>query len=430
MLELSPREIIQASHTTLPATSEDVKDRLAQVAADMLGRLRRHGGGPGGSVTRLAYSPEWEEAMAEIEGWFGDYGLETKVDAVGSRFGKLNGDTPEVVLTGSHIDSVIRGGAYDGALGVIMAICAVGWLGRAYGCPRRTLEVFANCEEESSRFPGNFWGARAMLGLIPTDEPDRLADVEDITIAEAMERCGLDAGRISEAKRSDIAAFIEPHIEQGPLLDASDAQVGVVDRVVGVRQLEFHFVGSCDHAGTTPMGSRRDPLVAAAELVTRAKELAFHADNGAVATVGSLTVRPGGANQIPGEVQMTIDFRHPEDSILDDMEQQLEDAGKAVSARHSVLLSTKARLSQRPIEFDIALRETMERSCEEAGCRWIRVSSGAGHDAQLVARRFPTAMLFVPSKGGRSHRPDEETDIKAVVAGIDVLMRTLYQLAY
>src|SRR5207249_5793798 len=168
------------------------RDGIGKAAGDMIGRLRRHGGGPDGSVTRLVYTEPWRTAMADLEEWFAGLGLEVRADAVGSRYGRLPGERAEVVMSGSHVDSVVSGGAYDGALGVIMAASAIGWLAATHGRPVRALEVFASCEEESSRFAGNLWGSRALVGLVEPGEPDRLVDSGGVTIAEAMRSCGLD----------------------------------------------------------------------------------------------------------------------------------------------------------------------------------------------------------------------------------------------
>lgn len=416
--------------TTLPPFRDAAKRDLATRAATMIEELRRHGGAADGSVTRLAYSSQWQDAMSQVEHWFDDYRLSSHVDAVGSRFGKLAGDESEVVMTGSHIDSVRRGGAYDGALGIIMATLAVAWLGEECGRPRRTLEVVANCEEESSRFPGNFWGARALMGQIRVEEPDQLRDADGITIGEAMLRCDLRPSGIPGARRLDIAAFIEAHIEQGTRLESSTTSIGVVERVVGVRQMGFRLSGSSGHAGTIPMDHRRDALVAAAEVVINVKDTAVQVGDGAVATVGSVDVSPGGTNQIAEEVHLTVDFRHSDDAVLDQMEDDLRAGARAASSRHSVGISDEVWLSQRPIGFDRAIREVIEQSCEATGCSWKRLVSGAGHDSQLIAQEFPTGMLFVPSKGGHSHRPDEATDIDDIVAGTEVLIRSLHQLAY
>jgi allantoate deiminase len=418
------------SVTTLPAFDRADKQAIGESARAMVEQIRRHGAGPDGGVTRLTYSPEWVATMAEIEQWFLDRGLEVKVDAVGSRFGRLEGANSEVVMSGSHVDSVRNGGAYDGVLGVVMSTIAVGWLGERCGHPVHALEVFANCEEESSRFPGNFWGTRAMLGLITPGETDDLRDLDGTTIGTAMRGVGLDPDRIPEAKRSDLAAFVETHVEQGTRLEAARRSLGVVERVVGVRQMGFTFAGTSGHAGTIPMQDRRDPLVAAAEFVMLVKQAAVETGEGAVATVGSVKVAPGGTNQIAEEVRLSVDFRHADDPTLDGLEQIFRESARLVSARNSVSVAEELWLSQQPIDFDENVRAAIERSCEAAGCSWMHIASGAGHDAQVIAREVPAGMLFVPSRGGHSHRPDEETEVDDIVAGTEVLIRTLHRLAY
>src|SRR5437899_1470184 len=209
--------------TTAVLTRFGASDRaqLASEAGRVIERLRRHGAVADGGVPRLVYSAEWRAAMAEIEQWLSESGLAVRADAVGSRFGRLQGDSPSVVLSGSHTDSVKQGGAYDGALGVVMAGCAVRWLAGNIGRPRRTLEVFANCEEESSRFASNFWGSRAIAGRIAPAEVEALTDEQGESIGDAMRGCGLDPGAILSARRKDLHAFVEPHIEQGPVLVGS-----------------------------------------------------------------------------------------------------------------------------------------------------------------------------------------------------------------
>ena len=416
--------------STRPTLTDSDRSDLARLAADMLAALRTHGGGEDGSVTRLVYTDEWLAAMAEIEGWFTDGGLSVSVDAAGTRFGRLAGAADDVVLCGSHVDSVRRGGAYDGALGVVVATCAIAWLKQACGRPARSLEVLAGCEEESSRFPGNFWGIRALLGLISPDELDRRRDAEGIPIRGAMKACGLDAGKIETAARSDIAAFIEPHIEQGPVLESGGLDIGIVDKVVGVRQLELILTGASGHAGTTPMDARRDPLIAASEIALEARATAHRTGGEAVATVGCLEVEPGGANQVPGRVRMAIDFRYADDSTLDGMQEELLTIALTAAERNSVTCASDVRLSQKPAEFDLQLRSVIQRACDGVGCGWTTMRSGAGHDAQLVANYLPAAMFFLPSRGGVSHRPDEYTAIEHIVTGIEVLISALFDLGY
>jgi hydantoinase/carbamoylase family amidase len=178
------------------------------------------------------------------------------------------------------------------------------------------------------------------------------------------------------------------------------------------------------------MDHRRDALLAAAEMILMVRDIAVSTGDGAVATVGSVQVSPGGANQIAEEVRLSVDFRHSDDTSLDHMEQQLREASGTVSNRHALELSTELWLSQSPVDFDSSVRAAIEQACDETGCRWIDLSSGAGHDAQVIAQETPTGMLFVPSRAGHSHRADEHTDIDDIVAGTEVLIRTLRQLAY
>lgn len=404
--------------------------QLAAEAGRLIERLRRHGAGPEGAVTRLVYTPEWRAAVADVEDWLSEGGLEVRVDAAGSRFGRLAGESPGVVMSGSHIDTVRQGGAYDGVLGIVMAGCAIRWLASSLGRPRRTLEVFANCEEESSRFASNFWGSRAIAGGIAAGETDRVVDADGCTIGQAMRSCGLDPARIFEARRNDLAAYVEPHIEQGPVLAESGDVIGVVDRVVGVRVLSVILEGVAGHAGTIPMAMRRDALAGAAEITIGAERLARKMGAPTVATVGSLTVRPGGFNQVPGETRFSIDFRHPADAVLDGLEAELRCLIEDLGARRGLGVELGQMVRQAGVLFDRGICAALQVSCEEAGVRWRRMPSYAGHDAQVMGALCPAAMLFVPSQNGHSHRPDELTEPEHIGTGIEVLVRTLFRLAY
>jgi allantoate deiminase len=399
-------------------------------AGDLIERLRKHGGAADGGVTRLVYTPAWQAVMAELEDWLAAAGLQVRCDAVGSRFARLSGSSSEVVLTGSHVDSVLSGGAYDGALGVVMAACAVRWLAAQHRRPRLTLEVLANCEEESSRFPCNFWGSRAMLGLIATDEKDRLLDSKGTSIGQAMSNCGLDPDRIPEAQRHDLAAYVEAHIEQGPFLEREGLRLGVVEGIVAVNQFKVELTGVAGHAGTIPMGSRKDALAAAAECILAAERVATELGPPAVSTVGWIEVKPGGFNQVPGQARFSVDFRHSEPALLQALEAGLRSSIEEASRTRGVGVSIEKPLSQQPITMDEKLKSILDEACDQAGASHRRIPSAAGHDAQLLARRCPAAMLFLPSRGGVSHRPDEHTDIDDIGAGIEVLTRTLMRVAY
>jgi allantoate deiminase len=401
-------------------------------AAELVERLRQHGGSADGGVTRLVYSPAWVAAMVELESWFERAGLDVRADAVGSRFGRLTGTTAggAVVLTGSHVDSVRDGGAYDGILGVIVAACAVRWLAAEAGRPQRSLEVLANCEEESSRFPCNFWGSRAMLGLIGPEEPERLVDADGMTIAEAMRKCGLDSERIPEARRDEFEAYVEPHIEQGPFLEREGVQLGVVEAIVAVNQLRIELTGEAGHAGTIPMGSRKDALAGAAECILAAEQIATEMGAPAVATVGWIQAGPGGFNQVPGVARFSLDYRHSDPVLLSQLAQHLRRSVAEIAKSRGLHSHVEQPLGQQPIGMDETLKHILDQACDAAGVTHRRIASAAGHDAQLMARRCPAAMLFMPSRAGVSHRPDEFTSIESIGAGIEVLARALSAIAY
>src|SRR5712692_6396217 len=384
------------------------REQLGAEAGRLIERLRRHGACPDRGVTRLVYSPEWQAAMADVEEWLSESGLTVRADAVGSRFGRLAGERSSVVLTGSHIDSVKNGGAFDGVLGIVMAGCAAHWLASSLGRPRRTLEVFANCEEESSRFACNFWGSRAIAGRIEAGETERLVDEEGRTIGDAMRAYDLDPRAVSMARRNDLAAYVEPHIEQGPVLLESGDEIGVVDRVVGIRVLSVTVRGVAGHAGTIPMAKRHDALAGVGEIMFAVERLAQQTGAPIVATVGTLIVRPGGFNQVPGEADFTVDFRHPEDQSLDGFDHQLRQLIRDVSGRRGLSVQFGQIVNQAGIRFDGDICRALETSCEEARVRW----------------------RLVPSQGGHSHRPDERTELEHIGGGIEVLVRTLFRLAY
>ncbi|MCC6315013.1 MAG: hydantoinase/carbamoylase family amidase, partial [Thermomicrobiales bacterium] len=236
----------------------------------MVDDLARFGAVGETGVARLVYTPEWQAAQDRVAEWFAESGLDVERDAVGNVWGWLRGSgSGKALVTGSHIDSQKPGGRFDGALGVIAGVAALRAVRERIGQPRRTLGVVSLAEEEASRFARtNFWGSRAVAGAIAPGEADRLRAIDGPTMAEVMRDVGLDPARLPEAARSDLGGFIELHIEQGPLLEAADRPVGIVERITGYRQYWLELRGQANHAGTTPMDLRRDPMAGAAEIVS------------------------------------------------------------------------------------------------------------------------------------------------------------------
>jgi hydantoinase/carbamoylase family amidase len=372
-----------------------------------LDELYAIGGGPG--ANRPALSPEEQLAHDLAAAWMRGAGLEVSTDPAGNLYGRLRGTRPELpeVWTGSHLDSVPRGGRFDGALGVVAGLEALERLGQQ----ERTLAVVVFRDEEGWRFGRGCFGSRALAGQLEAGELET-EDADGVALRDALGAPCPEGGWLDVPPR----AFVEVHVEQGPVLAARDAPVGVVTKIVGLARVEVVFEGAAGHAGTTPMAGRVDALVAAARYVVRVRDAAASRD--AVATVGRLTVEPNAANVIPERVTLIVDARAPEEETLSALLAEI-DAGGALLRR-----TTPAAMGDEP---SAALRAAVE----ELGLPVEELHSGAGHDAGVLAGAgVPSAMLFVRSRaGGVSHSPDEHSDDADVELAVDALERALRRLA-
>lgn len=400
--------------------------------AERIQALARHGRTPEGGVNRPVYSSAWLAARTEVAGWMRDLGLHVRIDAVGSLFGRTDAEQPDapVILTGSHLDSVPNGGAFDGALGIHAGLFAVEALLARAGGPHRPIEILATCEEEGARFPSHFWAARAITGAIEPGEAELLRDAHGMTLAEAMRACGLDPEDIGSAARANVAAFLELHIEQGPQLEQAGVPLGIVDRITGQRRWRVLVRGRADHAGGAPMLRRRDALAGAAEMALQVEALARALGHPAVATVGSVEIRPNAVNIVPGEAVFTIDVRHPDEAQLIALDGSIVEGCTAIAGRRELQIEWATEMDISPRPMDPVLRDLVARCADDLRVPWMPMHSAAGHDAQVMAGAFPTAMLFVPSHDGRSHAPDEWTPTEQIVPGIQVLAEMLRRLAY
>jgi allantoate deiminase len=403
-----------------------------RLVAACVEQLARYGGRPDGGVRRLVYTPEWQASVEHVAGWLREEGLEVRRDAVGNLFGVLRGTEPgPSIVSGSHLDTVIDGGRLDGALGVIAAYLAVRALKASLGPPRRTLEVLAICDEEASRFHSNFWGSRAIAGLIDPGEADAVRDAEGVTLAQAMRACGLDPDAAAQAHRRDLDAFVELHIEQGPVLERAAVPVGAVTAITAIEQLECRVAGRADHAGGCPMDARLDAMLGAAEMTLAAADEARRLGPPAVATVGRLEARPGAPNIVAGEVLFTLDVRHPDLARHQAFVHTLKESFATRAASRGLGFETRRLLYQPPTSSSPELVETVKAAATALGLPCLEVVSGAGHDTQVLARAgVRRAMIFVPSIGGRSHSPEEWTSPEDMAKGVSVLTETLKRLAY
>jgi len=374
-----------------------------------------------GGAYRGLYDDAWAQALDLVERWFKDAGLKTRRDAVGNLWGRADGaNKGKAVVTGSHIDTVRRGGRLDGALGIVAGLTAVESLLKD-GPPQRTLEVVAICEEEGSRFNTNFWGSRAIVGAL-----DRVPD----DIAAAMRARGLDAARVSSAARDDIDTFIELHIEQGAVLESTGTPLAVVSAIVGTAHLEVTVTGRPDHAGTTPMTLRRDALAAAAAMIQAVESIARALGPPAVATVGRIRIEPDQMNVVPGRCVFTVDLRHSDLGARRALEQRVRSLCETIASERSLGLEMRVLQEKPPVAMHPDVRSLLARAARESGAHAMELVSGAGHDAQVLAARCKVGMLFVPSIGGRSHCPEESTKPEYLELGTRVLQKALQIIAY
>ena len=394
--------------------------------------LDRFNATPGNGTTRLTYSPEFRAASDWLRARMEDAGLTVREDAVGNLWGRLEGRDPTLapVLIGSHFDSVPNGGRFDGPAGVVAGI-EVAHLFRQHGLtPDRPVEVIAMIEEEGARFGGGLMASRILTGKMDTAQLREIADGAGVTAAEALAAYGLDPAQAHRARLAPgaIHAFLELHIEQGPVLEANGQDVAIVDRIVGLSQLKATFRGQAGHAGTTPMANRRDALVGAVTALSHLPDLARRIGGDAVLTVGKLEVLPGGANVIPDLVTFTVDIRARAEQVVIDLIAQtravIEQAGGnglAVTVEQQLLVS--------PTPLSADLHAALSRNADGLGLQSRTMVSGAGHDAMIFADFAPTGLVFVPSRDGISHAPQEWTDYDQLARGIDVMFLTACDIA-
>lgn len=402
---------------------------LARLRAD-IEELARIGRDPEGGISRPAWSPAFMEAQRWLLDRCRAAGLAAREDTAANVFGRLgDGDGP-VVMTGSHVDTVPRGGPLDGALGVLAGLECLRTLAGAGRRLLRPLEVAAFTDEEG-RFYG-FFGSRAMTGSLDGALAARLADPTGLPLPEAMRRAGYDLARAGEARRpaGTIAAYVELHIEQGPWLELDGVPIGVVEGIVGIRRRRLTFVGQPDHAGTTPMDRRRDAFFTAADYAVRSRDLVVQAAPRAVTTIGVVDVRPGVPNIVPERAALLQEIRDAEPPVLDRLAGETLTLAREVAARWGLEVTVEELMRAEPIRMSPRVQAAVEAAAGEAGLRTRRMPSGAGHDAQILAAVTDAGMLFVPSQGGRSHRPDEWTDWEAIERGANVLLGTLLRLAH
>jgi allantoate deiminase len=399
-------------------------------AKSVIAQCRRIGGftEEPGRITRRFLSPPVHEVHAYLRKRMEALGMTTHVDAAGNLRGLWQppGALGKRLILGSHIDTVPNAGAYDGVLGVVLALELV-FEAHLLELPL-AVEVIAFSEEEGVRFGIPFLGSLAAAGRFDAALLE-LKDADGISLEKAIRDFGLDPVQMAAATvDADAFGFLEIHIEQGPVLETENLSLAVVEGIVGQTRLEFRFSGRANHAGTTPMILRRDALAAAAEWVTEVEALA-RATDGLVATVGKFDVEPDAANVIPGLVSASLDLRHMKDSIRARCTTELAGKAGAIAARRGIELDCVPMMDQPSVHMNDELTARLLSAVEAAGYAGRKMPSGAGHDAMVMAMRVPTAMLFLRSPGGISHHPAETVLDEDVEAALLAGQKFLEQLA-
>jgi allantoate deiminase len=396
-----------------------------------LDSLAQRGATGSSGIYRALYTPAWTSAMELVTGWLKDTGLLVRRDAVGNVWGRIEGSRGgRAIVAGSHVDTVRGGGALDGALGVVAAIEAVATLWEHFGRPARILECVAICEEEGSRFNTNFWGARAIADRLEPGEAERVRDADGVALADAMRAVGLDPATAATAVRRDVDIFVELHIEQGPILEEYGPRLGVVTTIAGTTHLELTVRGQPDHAGAMAMSRRRDALLGASAMALAIADAATQLGHPAVATVGTIAIEPGQVNVVPGLARFTVDARHPEPEGRRELLGAITNACKRIALERGLAVEIETLRDRPPVTLSPRTTDALRRASRAAGVEPRDMTSGAGHDAQILAAAAQTGMLFVPSIGGRSHCPEEATAAEDVVLGTRVLATALRELAY
>jgi allantoate deiminase len=381
-----------------------------------------------GSIRRTFLSPPMHECHREITKWLTAAGAEVTVDAAGNLTGfyaAAHSAAPRLLL-GSHLDTVPNAGAYDGILGVVIAVALLEALeGRQLPF---AIEVVGFSEEEGVRFGLPFIGSRALVGTLDEELLNR-QDADGIAVRDAIKNFGLNPSEIPRAVLNhDALAYLEFHIEQGPVLESIGRSLGAVDAIAAQTRMTFEFLGRANHAGTTPMHLRHDAIAGAAEWIV-AVERTAHDYPGLVATVGQVEAKPGATNVIAAEARVTLDVRHKSTEIRDGAVNALVRQAHEIAERRGLTVRQNVFLSQPAVSMDPFLVDQIQEAIRSIGCQPHRMTSGAGHDAMILAEKVPAAMIFLRSPGGISHGPAESVEVDDVAKALECGLHLLDQLA-
>lgn len=380
---------------------------------------------PNEACSRLPFSKETREGANKLKELMKDANLSVIEDGVGNIFGTRKGkdSTKPAILCGSHYDSVYNGGNFDGIAGVMAAIEIAKLLDKNNVRLERDYIVAAFMDEEGTRFATGYFGSRAILGEVSDDEINKFTDKDGISIRDAMESYGLYPDKIKSViwDKDRLGSFLELHIEQGPVLDQKKIDLGIVSGIVGMERYLITVKGRADHAGTTPMDMRKDAVDIATKVISKISDFAKETGNGTVATTGLINVKPGGMNIVASEVEFSLDIRSIDKNLVSEVYSKIANLLNQLTVEVDANWESRKTLDVKPALMDDNLVGKMEKYAKYRNYSYNIMPSGAGHDALVIGKHYPAAMIFVPSVNGRSHSPEEYTPYEYIEKGIYVL---------
>ncbi len=378
-----------------------------------------------GGRTRLALTDEDKAGRDLLCRWMRDEGLEVKIDEIGNIFGIREGSDPSElpVIMGSHIDTVRDAGMFDGVYGVLGGLEVIRTLNENEVSAKKPLVVAAFTNEEGARFQPDMMGSLYYTRRVELEELLSSRDDNGVTVAEGLNRIGYRG-----TDSTPVGCYLELHVEQGPRLHAEGVSIGIVEGIQGLAWWTGEYYGESNHAGSTPMDMRKDTLLAAAELALEAEKLALRLGRGSVATMGRIVPRPDIINIVPGKCSFTLDFRQFDTEFFEEGKMEVEKLIVSCAVKRGLKYSFKKTAEAAPVVFDRGMVEFVASSASFLGFDSMKMISGASHDAQFLSSFCPSAMIFVPSVGGRSHCPEEWSDIKDLENGCNVLLHSVLEL--
>ncbi len=425
----SPRNEVVISYTSDVAFTKELSDLRINGSRliDQLMSLAEIGAIDNGGCARLALTDDDKLGRDVVVSWMRDLGLKITIDVVGNVVGVWNVGSGSPVMTGSHIDTVRTGGKYDGNYGVLAGLEVIRTCQENNVAPSRPLAVAFFTNEEGARFAPDMFGSLTYVGGLDVESALDTIGIDGARVGDELERIGYNGSHPCPGIVPH--AFIEVHIEQGPVLEQQRTTIGAVTGVQGISWQEVTIEGQSNHAGTTPMTLRRDPGYVAASISVFLRQLAEKFGGNQVCTVGKIDLFPNLINVIPAKAVLTVDIRNTEEQLLQEAEARLENFLKEIAEKENVSISTRSLARFEPVVFDQSIVNLISSLATEFGLTSMALPSGAGHDAQMLARVCPTGMIFVPSMNGISHNPAEHTDAHDLEAGANVLLHAMLRLA-